>query len=176
MTSPAALSDWAVRILDNLDETGIAVPFVVTWLQNNLYRLNFALGTGFVCDSSGYISPDMNQYESGVYENQYFCYYYQKKMNQLLGAAGYDWTEIRGEDDGSIRKVSRNEAAKTYRTMYQDCQTSLKELIQWYQEQDIMLVGQILLGDRGDLAAGDTMMYKQPPNQYVSSASTIWTT
>lgn len=174
MTSPAALSTWADRILDSLDETGISNASVVTWMQNNLYRLNLAVGTGFVCNSSGYIEPDMNQYESGIYEQQYFCYYYKKKANQFLGAAGYDWTEIRGEQDGSIRKVSRNEIARTYMTSAKTCQDSLAELIKWYQEQDVMLMGQILLGDRGDLAAGDQLSYGQPPTQYIPSTSTIW--
>jgi hypothetical protein len=174
MISPSNLSTWADRILDSLDETGISNASVVTWMQNNLYRLNLPLGTGFICNSSGYIEPDMNQYESGIYEQQYFCYYYKKKANQFLGAAGYDWTEIRGEEDGSIRRVSRNEVAKTYMQNGKECEVQLKDLINWYIEQDITLVGQILLGDRGDIAAGDQMSYNQPPNQYISDYSTVW--
>lgn len=174
MTSPAALSTWADRILDSLDETGISNASVVTWMQNNLYRLNLAVGTGFICNSSGYIEPDMNQYESGIYEQQYFCYYSRKKANQLRGAAGYDWTEIRGEQDGSMRRVSRNEAAKGYLQDAKDCEVQLKDLIDWYIQQDITLVGQILLGDRGDIAAGDQLCYSQPPNEYISQSSTIW--
>jgi hypothetical protein len=174
MTSPYQLSVWAERILDSLDETGIANSLVVTWFQNNLYKLNLALGTGFVTNSSGYIEPDMNQFESGIYEQQYFCYYYKKKANANLGASSWDWTEIRGEDQGTIRKVSKNETAKTYLQLSKECEQSLKDLIEWYAEQDMVMVGQILLGDRGDIASGDLMYNYQPPNQYFDYHSTIW--
>lgn len=175
MTSPAQLSVWADRMLESLDETGVTNTSVVTWLQTNLFRLNLALETGFITNSSGYIDPDMVPNESGIYEQMYYCYYYGKKANQMLGANAYDWTEIRGEDQGSIRKVSKNEIAKTYRAQAAECKIQLKELIDWYSQQDMMLVGQILLGDRGNIADGDLMDYCQPPTEYTSH-STVWRT
>ena len=174
MISPTQLSTWADRLLDSLDETGIPNSWVVTWFQNNLYKLNSALGTGFITNSSGYIEPDMNQFESGIYEQQYFCQYYKKKANANLGASAWDWTEIRGEDQGSIRKVSKNEVAKTYMQMSKDCELSLSQLIEWYQSNNASVAAQILLGDRGDIAAGDMMYLCQPPNQYIDYHSTVW--
>lgn len=175
MTSPAQLSGWADRMLDSLGETGVTTTSVVVWLQNNLFRLNLALETGFITNSSGYIDPDMTQNESGIYEQMYYCSYYNKQANMMLGANGYDWTEIRGEDQGSIRRVSKNEIAKVYRAQTADCKIQLSELIDWYTSQDLMLAGQILLGDRGDIASGDLLDYCQPPTEYTTH-STVWRT
>ena len=172
MASPSQLSGWAGRILESLDETGISTGRVVTWLQNNLYRVNNALSTGFYTEG-GYILPDMTMNESGIYEQMYVCDYYSKKANLALGAFAYDWTEIRGEDQGSIRRVSKNEVAKSYQAQAKECKVDLKELINWYQEQDQTLVAQLLYSDRGQFADGGLMDYCQPPTHLYNN-STIW--
>jgi len=172
MASPSQLSGWAGRILESLDEAGITTGRVVSWLQNNLYKINNALSTGFYSED-GYILPEMTLNESGIYEQMYICDYYEKKGNSALGAFAYDWTEIQGDKQGSIRRVSRNETAKTYRSYANDCRANLKELINWYQEQDRVLIGQILINDRGQIADGGLLEYHQPPTHYYGN-STIW--
>jgi hypothetical protein len=172
MASPSQLSGWAGRVLESLDETGISTGRVVSWFQNNLYKVNNALSTGFYTEG-GYILPDMTSNESGIYEQMYICDYYSKKANSALGAFAYDWTEIRGEDQGSIRRVSRNEVAKTYQAQAKECKVDLNELITWYQDQGRTLVSQILLNDRGAIADGGLMDYCQPPTHLYHN-STIW--
>ena len=172
MTSPSQLSGWAGRILETLDETGISTGRVVSWFQNNLYRINSSLSTEFYVDS-GAIEPDMTMNQSGIYEQMYICDYYSKKANSALGAFAYDWTEIRGEDQGSIRRVSRNEVAKTYQSMAKECKADLNNLILWYEEAQAIVLGQILLNDRGQIGDGGLMAYHQPPTNYYDN-STIW--
>lgn len=174
MTSPSQLSAWADRILDSLDETGISSASVVTWMQNNLYQLNLALSTGFITNSSGYIDPGLNQSESGIYEQMYFCHYFGKKGNSTLGAFALDWTEIRSEEGDVIRRVSKNEVSKNYFGQQKECKIQLKELIEWYQSENLVMAGQILLGDRGNIADGDQMTHHQPPTDIYTSHSTVW--
>lgn len=170
--TPSEISGWAGRILESLDETVLTTGRVVSWLQNNLYQINLALGTAFYTQA-GYIEPSMYPTESGIYEQMYICDYYTKKANAALGANSYDWTEIAGDKQGTIRRVSKNEVAKTYRTQSTDCKTSLKELILWFQEQDITLASQILYNDRGEVSNDGLIPLCYPPAEYYCT-STVW--
>ncbi len=161
MASPADLTGWAIRILDYLDESGISVSSTVSWLQNNLYRINLAIGSGFYTES-GYILPEMSPTVSGLYENQYYCFYYNKKANSTVGAFAYDWTSIEGADQGSIRRVSKNEVAKTYRSLATDCQAALADMVKAYNEGDVTALGQILWGWRGEVAGNDLLCPCEP--------------
>lgn len=173
MASPSELSGWAGRLLESLDETYISTGRVVSWFQNNLYYINNALSTGFYLEN-GYILPQMTTNEAGIYEQMYICDYYTKKGNAALGAFAYDWTEIRGDDQGTIRRVSKNEVAKTYKQYSIDCRIDLKQLIKWYEQQTQLLLGQVLYNDRGQMADGGLMEYSLPPtHMYLNS--TIWT-
>lgn len=174
-TTPAQLSEWAERILESIDETGIGAARTVTWLQHNLYRLNSALSTGFYLES-GNIYPDMPQGVSGIYEEMYYCDYLNKKANAALGVHSYDWTEISGDEQGTIRRVSKNEVAKTYRTMSKDCQERLDKLVKWYLGTltDIVFAGQVLYGDRGTVADFGLINFHAPPTEYYSNNNTVW--
>lgn len=172
MASPSELSGWAGRLLESLDETVISTGRVVSWFQNNLYHINSALSTGFYLND-GSILPEMTTNESGIYEQMYICDYYTKKGNAALGAFAYDWTEIKGEDQGTIRRVSKNEVAKTYQQYSKDCKTDLKQLIKWYEERTQVLLGQVLYRDRGQMADEGLMDYSLPPT-HMYSHSTIW--
>ena len=174
MICPGELSTWAERILDSLDETGITTSSVVVWMSNHLYLINTAIGSGFYTNGSGYIEPDFSPNVSGLYESMYVCYYYNKKANSALGAFSSDWTEIEGEKQGKIRRVSRNEVSKTYRLMAQDCRSSLAELIKAYNENDgTTLVGQVLMGDRGQVADHGLMALSDPVSVYHNPYSVI---
>lgn len=170
--SPSDLSGWIIRVHENLDETGISTSRGVSWFQNNLYKINIALETGFYTET-GWIYPSMTQNESGLYEQMYICDYYNKKGNSALGAFAYDWTRIEGDKQGGISRVSKNEVAKTFLQYAKDCKSQLNELIRWIEEEDLILVGQVLLRDRDDIAQGDLMAYSPPSHLY--SNSTVWT-
>lgn len=170
------MSGWAGRILNSLGETGIPTGQVVTWLNYNLGVLNLNLDTCFKVTNSGCITPEMNQSDSGVYTEMYYCHYFTKMANQNLGAMAYDsWTEIDGEDQGRIRRTSKNEIAKTYNKMATDCKSNLGELIKWYKDVSI-IPRQVTYNSRRNNAdsglrnLGDSY----PPAAYVTSGNVVW--
>lgn len=163
---------WAGLILESLDDTTTSTGSVVTWLRNNLGALNLRLQTEFVISGSGYcIEPEMSQIVSGIYVEAYYCYYYNKMANKNLGAAAYDWTEIAGEEQGTIRRVSKNEVSKTYRLLAKDCRERLDELTKWYGENISPITpSQVLYGSR----AGGSNFDLLPPPYCISTNNPIW--
>jgi hypothetical protein len=174
MTCEPELSGWASGILDGLGETGYSVGSVVTWLETHLGSLNLALRTSFVIDSSGCISGDMDQAHSGIYTEMYLCDYYRKKANENLGASAYDWTFIEGEDQGTIRRVSKNEVAKTYMQLRKDCKDQVDHLIQWYHSEYLPNTAcQVLYNQRVAVTATALTC---PPTSYYAPTNYIWAT
>jgi hypothetical protein len=113
----------------------------------------------------------MTQNVSGIYTEMYYCYYYNKQANKNLGASAYDWTEIQGDEQGTIRKVSKNEIAKTFRSLSKDCRENLDKLTDWYAENESPVIPtQVLYGDRFGGSNFDLL----PPPDCISSCNFIW--
>jgi len=121
--------DWAGKILSSLDDTTTSNGSVVGWLQANLGLLNAYLHTEFVVNGDEEIESQMLPVQSGVYNEMYYCYWLKRKSRSLLNNADYDWVEMRGEKQGSVKIVSKNERAKTIHGMGQDCDINLKAII-----------------------------------------------
>jgi hypothetical protein len=134
MSTRSQLSGWASGINDGIGDTGLGVARTTTWLTNNVSKLNLTLGTSYYYDNSlNELLPDtMTLVQSGIYEEMFYCDYLNKKVNENLGAAAYEWVEIQGEDQGTIRRASRTESSKVYLAMSKDCKMGLNELISWY--------------------------------------------
>ncbi len=175
MTSPADLTGWVTRIYDQWGETGASVARGVSWFQNSLFKLNIALNTAYYM-SGDYIVPDMTQMVSGIYEEMYYCYYRDKQVGTSLGAASWAWTEVSGEEQGTIRRASRTEVAKNYAAMTKACQDRLDELIEWYLRitSEGPIAAQVLYNDRGSVPDFGLMCYDAPPNRYYSYNNTVW--
>jgi len=161
---------WASLILESLGDTTTPTGSVVSWLKNNLGQLNLRLEEEFVL-SGDCIEPEMSQNVSGIYTEMYYCYYYNRQATKNLGASAYDWTEIAGDEQGTIRKVSKNEVAKTYRLLAKDCNENLDKLTDWYLEtKGPILPTQVLYGAR---YGGSNFGLLPPPNCY-SHNNFIW--
>lgn len=176
-TCASELSGWAGQILDGIGETGVTTGRVVSWLQNNLYKLNISLGTGFYLDGSGCVQPDMNSFESGLYSEMYYCDYLNKKANEFLGAMAYNQIiEFEGQDQGKIKRVSKNEIAKTYKSMSSECQLRLRELIDWYKDDNnpYSPAYSINYSDRGSVTDWGLMSYCAPPTHMYSENNCIF--
>lgn len=172
MTCAEDFSGWASGILDNLDESGIAVGSVALWLQSNLGILNIALRTDYELNESGCVTGEMNSAESGIYTEMYYCHYYRRKANAALGAASYDWTEIVGEDQGSVKKVSKNEVAKTYRLLASEACGNVTKLTKWYHDvYNPNTPLQILCNSRMDVTR---TALRCPPNSFYSVNNYVW--
>lgn len=161
---------WASLILESLGDTTTPTGSVVSWLKNNLGQLNLRLGEGFAL-SGDCIEPEMSQNVSGIYTEMYYCYYYNKQAVKNLGAAAYDWTEIVGDEQGTIRRVSKNEVAKTYRLLSKDCKENLDKLTSWYAEtMNPVSPLQVLYGERFGGSNFDLL----PPPEWISNCNFIW--
>lgn len=150
------LTDWAGRILENLQSGTATAGQIVSWLQRNPYRLNGAFGTSYVLSGSA-IEPTITPNHSGVYEGMYTCWYLNKRAIDTLGVAEFDLVESEMDQQGRMRFVSRNERAKTYRSLAKDCSEKLAELIKEVDdaEDSSPLVAQIVFGDRQNMVYGD---------------------
>lgn len=161
---------WAGLILESLGDEITPTGSVATWLKSNLGILNLRLEEAFYL-SGDCILPEMNQNISGIYTEMYYCFYYNKLANKNLGAAAYDWTEIAGDEQGTIRKVSKNEVAKTYRLLSKDCREGLDTLTNWFKgTKEAGLPTQVLYGDR---FGGSNFGLLPPPSCY-SQCNFIW--
>lgn len=173
MISPSQLSGWAGRILEGLGDTVTSTGLVVTWLQYNLPKLNLAIDSSFILNSSGHIDPDMNMSQSGIYEEIHYCDYLRKKSSQLLGGTSFqDVVEFKGNEQGSVKFASFSERAKAYRTLAKDCNENVSQLIDWYIQSTGNYAAQILFNARD---APNTYGLKfSPPDNYYHPNNSIW--
>lgn len=172
------LTDWAERIIDSLGDTGIPPASIVNWFQGNLYKINSAIGSEFCLSGEldeTYITPDMTQIQSGIYEEMYYCDFLKRKAITCMGAAGYtDWIEMEGEKQGKIRLVSRNERAKTFQSLSKDQCANVDKLVDQYLRA--VLKGrnafQVLYNERGNAAYDGVVDFNS--STYFSIYNTIF--
>lgn len=132
MPSSTDLSGWAGSIIDSMSLSGVTTGSVVCWLENNVGVLNLSLQTTGYYATGNQILPSMDINTMAIYTQMYECYYLSKEA-RLSAQLGYDdWVEINGQDQGSIRKVSKSELSKNFSTLAKDCQLRLSDLLNWY--------------------------------------------
>ena len=150
MYSSLDISGWAGEILDDFLISGVSTGSVVSWLENNVGKLNIMIKENFYVDEvSGVnvILPEMNQPATNIYTKMYECEYLHKQAKQAAYLGISDWIEIEGEDQGKIRKVSKTEASKELRALSKDCKEELSNLIKDYKSQvsgDYLFTSQVL--------------------------------
>lgn len=152
------LTEWAGRILDNLQSGTSTTGQIVTWLQYNPYRLNAAFGTSYALSGSG-LEPTLTANHSGVYEGMYTCWYLNKRALDTLGVAQFDPIQSKMDQQGELKFVSRNDRSKTFRLLAKDCSEKLAELIKEVDDNDGggPLAAQIIFGDRQNMIYGDNV-------------------
>ncbi len=130
---PNTVADVAQEIINDLDaDSSLSVSYVSTWLRDNVGKLNNAVGSNIVIGEDLEFSPCLSNDEKDIFKWLFTCRYYANLVKNNLGAAAYDWSEMR-EGDSVIRKVSVNEIAKTYALLAKQCEDSLKEMIKFYR-------------------------------------------
>lgn len=89
--------------------------------------------SGAVAAPAGFIS-DLSGIDKAIYKEIFNVSYWQRGINSSLGAAAYDtWVEIR-EFDSSIKRINKNELAKSYTSLLKNAQDNLKYIIFQYQK------------------------------------------
>ncbi len=146
--SPRQQSEWAGQLLEAVGDTSTRNESVAIWLRSNLGILNSYLATEFTISGENHIAPEFNSIQSGIYNEMYICSWLKKKARTTLGLMEVDWTEMEGEDQGKIKKVSYAEKSKTYQAMSKDCEVNFKELVKTYKGGSFATPQQITFNGR----------------------------
>lgn len=172
-TSLAQISGWALEIIENVGDTGVSVSKVSTWLKTNLRKLNLSINSEFYFDTDTQsILPDMDMNQSGIYEEMYYCHYLDRKVNENLGAASYEWIEMQGEDQGKIRRASRTESSKIYASQAKLCNERIKGLITWYYNITSPISPlQVIYNER---LSNNEQGLLYPPEELMRASNTVW--
>ena len=160
----------------NLPDTGMTTQTqVLSWLRYNPHRLNGAFETEYLFNGSG-IEPAITPNHSGVYEEMFHCNLARRQAIKFVGADAFDLDLVESELEGQSRQrfVSRNERAKTYRSMANDCEENLEKLIEDISSADSTspLAAQILFGDRANMKFGGDCYC--PLQGSFTAHNTIW--
>jgi len=116
------------------DPTDISSAAVIFWLQSNIGSLNNTLLTSYTLSSNGAeISPELGHDEKDILKTMYFVYYYGKQIQSNLGAAAYDSVQEVSEDGFFVKKVNKNEVAKTYLSLKRAEMDNLTNLVNGYK-------------------------------------------
>ena len=130
------VTDIADEIYEELGSpSDISNPLISFWLQRNIGRLNSLIQTSYTIESSVSsieISPTLGEDEKAIYKTLYYIYYYNRLIQNNLGAAAFDAILEVGSDRRTVKMVNKNEVAKTYLALKKANQDELKELINGY--------------------------------------------
>jgi hypothetical protein len=151
----SAISGLATKIFQTEFEsdTGI-VPrsYIEAWLECNLGLLNTRINTSY----SG-SNAELDLESTAIYREMYMASYYRKQSRAALkGLLGSSDSNILSLRDGvsSVSFVNRNEVAKVYKSLAEECETKIDKLAHqynMYQSQPLQLggmeVGGIVLSD-----------------------------
>lgn len=131
--------------------TDLPVASVAYWVQNNIGQLNILIGSEVVYDVEiNEFLPELSTEQANIFKNLYLVKHYSSQVKANLGAASYDWSEI-SEGDSKIRRVSKNEIAKTYKQMRDSADMELMRLVNRYNRRQSAPVSY----DRADLVILD---------------------
>jgi len=131
-------ANLAEFIIEDLDyPEGLSVGVIINWLGSSVGNMNTLLGTDYEIDEFGGPTPDMGIAELGFLAQMYKIKYYTQQNKQNLGASAYDWSELT-EGDSRIRRVSKNEVAKSYLALSRDSQLILNDMVKYYRTNKAM--------------------------------------
>jgi hypothetical protein len=148
--------DLGQAIYDEIgDTTNISLPSIITYLRNNVGRLNALLNTTYIIDPNSLeiINGSDNitligLMESAIYAQLYEVYYFQRRANAMLGAASIDTVIQYQTDGGSIRLLDRNQIAKTYAQLKKEAEDILYKMVnryKFYTTQAVQIVGEDII-------------------------------
>lgn len=132
----ADLADLIWR--DELDETNqTSVPEIAYWLRNTgLGKLNDLIHTSFDVDENTLeVSPaeSFTINEAVILTQLYLIKYFGLQATNFLGAAGVNDIVEFSEKGHTIRKINRNEQAKTWLNLKSQAKEDLKDLVTGYK-------------------------------------------
>lgn len=142
----SVLSDLALKIFQTEfdGDTGVMYQsYIEAWLNSNLGQLNTRLNESF----SGVDAP-LNLEAQAIYKEMYMGSYYRKQSRSALrGLIGNtNGADILSLKDGnsSVSFTNKNEVAKVYKAMADDCESKIDKLAHKYniyQSEPLQLGG-----------------------------------
>lgn len=122
---------------EELNETNkTSIPEIAYWLKNTgLGKLNNLIHTTFTINESTQEIEEssFSIEEAAILVQLYLIKYFKRQANDFLGAVGVSEIVEWSENGMSIRKVNRNELAKTWLSLEKRAQEDLKDLISSYK-------------------------------------------
>lgn len=119
--------------INEFDSSGVTVESISGWLENNIGQLNNVLYTNF-SGVNGEVSG-LNLEEQNIFKEMYLYHYYVKQTrNTIRGIANDTNGNILSVRDGdnAITFVNKNEVSKVYKTLAQDADKKLMDLVAKY--------------------------------------------
>lgn len=136
-----ALSDIAGEIYADLESPSSPdAAAIEIWLRTHIGDLNTALGLSITIVANE-LSVDLSEAEKSIFKDIYLSSYYGLQIRRYTGASAYDWSEVT-EGDSTVRRVSKNELAKTIQTLKRDLDAALKDKINRYRFDKSLPVSQ----------------------------------
>lgn len=136
MSSSLNLSGWAGDIIESLDLSGITTGSVASWLRTNVGSLNLVARSEYETSGDNAIIPEMSGNVIYLYSKMYECNYLSQESRRASLLGYNDWIEIQGEDQGSIRKVSKSEISKNLLALSKLCKEELAVIIKEYNNSN----------------------------------------
>lgn len=131
MISSLNLSGWADYIIEDMGISGRVINAqVVSWLENNVSRLNLLIETDYyVSGDPSQILPEMVRVDMDVYQKMYECNYLTKSAKEAAVGAISSFIEIKGDEQGSLKKASMVDVSKNLQALRDNCVKELNDLI-----------------------------------------------
>lgn len=135
-----------MKLIDLADQTfrdlgqpnTLSLPQIADWYRYNIGQLNLQIHTEIIYDSTldEFVEP-LTIEQANIYKLMYFIKFADTNRIANLGASSYDWSEL-DEGDTTIRKVSKNEIAKSYKLMRDGYATDMAHLVYLYKNNQIV--------------------------------------
>lgn len=120
--------------LGNPDDTSIAA--ISFWLRSNVGGLNSKIGTSYTVNETSpfEFNTNLGDSEKYIFKKMFYVYWYTKLMNANLGAAAYSAIIEYSSDGDTIRKINKNEIAKTHLQLRNKLSEELTQDVSFYKK------------------------------------------
>lgn len=135
MALNVSLTQIAQEIKDELEDSEILIPNVVSWLRANIGSINILLAENFEIDPKTLeLCPAINIDAKNIFKKYYYAnkYYKNKSTSVLNNISGGEISSMR-DDVSSITFLNKNETAKVYKSLLEDSRVELNKLVDLYK-------------------------------------------
>lgn len=168
------VTDIADEIYRELDQApNISIPTISFWLLSNIGKLNTLLGLTIGVVSAQF-DTDITDSQKNIFKLLYFIQFYQRQATNSLGAAAFDSVVEVEEGNRRVRKISKNEVAKTYMQMKKSANEELIALVNAYKIAQMVPVDVNVKTDFGSAVPYDDFIYPDAPLYWIGRDPERW--